>query len=435
MKQLLAVACLLAVSLPAAAGLPTRDVTGLDPAAIARLELEAAAHSWWVRTGNTLHSPAFAGAGEAVDADPANYRFAVGAKLPFALEWARVGGGSGLHILYFTDTPPRGVERDVLCRGAWDGRLHEIEPGIQWAVPVQPRATAARATGLTVPEVQALVDQVDQNRYFNDIATLTAFGSRNTHNVGNVNARNWLEGQFAAMGLATATPQLTVSGTPTRNVVGTLTGSMFPDEFLVVGAHFDSLPSSGNAPGAEDNASGTAAVLEMARILAPFGSQRTIHFIAFTGEEQGLRGSADWVGDLTATQRSNFEGAVIMDMISYTGDSERDVLLETSSWAAPLLNELADAAADFTTLSVYTSFFPFGSDHVPFLNANLPAVLTIENDWDTFPAYHQSTDTTAFITRDLGASITKMNLAAVARLANPQPLNSGLGDAWMILGR
>ena len=77
-------------------------------------------------------------------------------------------------------------------------------------------------------------------------------------------------------------------------------GRIRPDDRFVVGAHYDSI--SGNpfdAPGAEDNASGCAGVLEIARIFAANPPEATIHFVCYAGEEQGLHGSTAHVADLT----------------------------------------------------------------------------------------------------------------------------------------
>lgn len=346
------------------------------------------------------------------------------------LPWAAPLAGAGPHGAA-SEAQHRA---DLGCRIDRLAGERGILPVTPWATPSDGSQTTRGGTGIPDAQVQALVNQVDKDRYFADIVTLANFGTRRTGTTGNVNARNWIAAQFTSLGLAVTTPQFNVGGQPTRNVVGTLTGTMFPNEFLVVCAHFDSLPSLGSAPGAEDNASGTAAVLEIARIVAPFGSQRSIRFIAFSGEEQGVLGSTNYVANLTATERANFRGAINLDMIGYTGDAEHDVLLETLPFADPLQNELEAAAHDFTNLAVYNSFVLLGGDHEPFLNAGLPCVLAIENDWDTYPAYHLSSDTTAMITRELGASITKMSLAALVRLANPQPVSSSVGQDWILMG-
>ena len=74
-----------------------------------------------------------------------------------------------------------------------------------------------------------------------------------------------------------------------------------------------------------------------------------------------------------------------MDIIAFSRDADLDVLLETSDVGVDLQRALADSARAYTSLRVVKSLHPFGSDHVPFLRAGIPCVLTIENDWDEYP--------------------------------------------------
>jgi hypothetical protein len=288
-------------------------------------------------------------------------------------------------------------------------------------------------SGLTRTQLQALVDKVDGSRYFSTIDALAGFGSRYSLTGNVVAARDYIAAELAAAGLTVTRPQFTYNGTTQQNIVGTITGSLLPDQFVVVGAHYDSLPRSAtNAPGAEDNASGTAAVIELARIFADERPQRTIVFVAFAAEEQGLVGSTRYVQSLTSTQRANLAAALTMDMIAYTSDSELDVLLETSAFANGVADIQAAAAAEFTTLAVYRSLNPFGSDHVPFLNQSLPATLAIQNEWDTYPHYHRNTDTIAQVSQAQGTEVVKMQAAALGILANPQPAAATVRDWWTI---
>src|SRR5690606_32635139 len=111
-----------------------------------------------------------------------------------------------------------------------------------------------------------------------------------------------------------------------RNVVATIRGATRPDETVLVGAHYDSRNKQiadfrGPAPGADDNASGTAALLELARSLAADRPGRSVHLVAFSGEEQGLIGSRAYAracGDegLSITLMVN------LDMIGHPMDAD-----------------------------------------------------------------------------------------------------------------
>jgi len=267
--------------------------------------------------------------------------------------------------------------------------------------------------------IQALVDAVDANRWFGDIQTLGQW-SRNSRNAGNATARDWLVSQFQALpGMTVTTQSFTIPSPSTTsfNVIATLTGTTRPNDWYIVGGHFDSLPSSGASPGCEDNGSGTAGVLEMARIFAAHPPEATIIFICYSGEEQGLYGStAHAAGLVTSGDNAKVHAVLTMDMIGYTGDSDIDCLLEAGSIAQFMIDAYSAAAAQYTTLRIVTSLNPFGSDHVPYLNRNMPALLTIENDWDSYPSYHRSSDTAANITLDMGLQTLRMNVGALAKM-------------------
>jgi hypothetical protein len=106
-----------------------------------------------------------------------------------------------------------------------------------------------------------------------------------------------------------------------------------------------------------------------------------------------------------------------MDMIAFSGDDDLDVLLETAEVGRDLQTALAESAEAYTSLRVVKSLNPFGSDHVPFIRAGIPCVLTIENDWDEYSAYHTSRDTIENVRLDMGGEVLRMNAGALASLA------------------
>ncbi len=263
-----------------------------------------------------------------------------------------------------------------------------------------------------------LLGEVDEQRWFNGVTALAGY-NRWTHGDEIDMARDWLVDQFEALpGLSVETPVFEVGATAAFNVVATLTGTLRPEDLYIVGGHYDSTSESPatDAPGAEDNASGCAGVLEMARIFTAHPPEATVLFICYSGEEQGLFGSVDHASGLVAAGLDDQVLAVLtMDMIGFTEDSDLDCLLETSSANAALADAFA-AAAELTDLRIVISFNPFGSDHVPYLNRGMPALLIIENDWDSYPCYHSTCDTPDNITLDMGREVLEMNVAAMAEM-------------------
>jgi Zn-dependent M28 family amino/carboxypeptidase len=173
------------------------------------------------------------------------------------------------------------------------------------------------------------------------------------------------------------------------------------------------------APGAEDNASGCAGVLELARVLTTHPPEGTVLFICYAGEEQGLLGSEDHVADLVASgDASKVQAMLDLDMIAYTADGDLDCLLESEAFAQFLVDLLADAAAQYSTLRIEISLDAWGSDHVPYLDQGIPALLAIENDWYQYPYYHTTDDLPYHLSVTMGEEVLKMSVAALAELAD-----------------
>lgn len=310
------------------------------------------------------------------------------------------------------------------------------------------RSTNLERRGTTVfgPGAMDAVEAVDGARWLADVTTLAGW-NRYTHGSEIDSARDWLVTTFDAIpGLQVSTESFEVQGSVVENVLGVLPGTTRPDEWVIVGGHYDSIsqnPSSA-APGAEDNASGCAGVLELARVIAPMAPETTMIFMCYSGEEQGLFGSRDHAGQLvTDGDTSKVQLMLNMDMIGYTGDAELDVLLETEPPYAGDLDPFVDAATAFTTLQTVTSLFAFGSDHVPYLDRGMPAILTIENDWDSYGSYHRTTDLPGNVSQDMGYQILRMNAAVLAHVTGAQVtalfengFETGDTTGWsMVLGR
>jgi hypothetical protein len=280
------------------------------------------------------------------------------------------------------------------------------------------------------PAIQAVVDRIDAARWFADVQTLAAWDRSSYGTTSLTAARDWIAAQFTSLGLGVTLPAFQMNnaiGQPiTRNnVVGAWVGSTQPERWVIVGAHYDSRNAIGSqvsgTPGAEDNATGCAGVIELARALLPSKPSHSMLFICYAGEEQGLRGSTAHVQAMNASgELANVDEVVIMDMIGYSADTELEALYESSASHSDFLLRFGAAAATYAPeLAVITSTNPFGSDHVPYLNAGVRTALAIENDWDAYPHYHRNTDTAANIgpqAQAMGAAILKTNAAVIADL-------------------
>ena len=293
----------------------------------------------------------------------------------------------------------------------------------------RPDAAAAAPTA----QIQPVVDAINTARWFADLTTLTTW-NRSSYGPGLAQSRAWIETQFSGIGLSVSAPAFTMPGSgggqiTVNNVIGKWTGSVHPDKWIIVGAHYDSRNASSssivNTPGAEDNASGCAGVIELARALVAFEPERSILFMCYAGEEQGLYGSKAHVQALQAAgDLAKVQAVLTMDMIGYSADTHLDVLVESYATWTGYLNQFAAAAATYAPeLHVTLSTNPFGSDHMPYLGAGKRTLLAIEYDYDDYPHYHKSTDTPANVgpnVQAMGGAILKTSAALIAELAGIQ---------------
>jgi len=214
-----------------------------------------------------------------------------------------------------------------------------------------------------------------------------------------------------------------------RNVVAEKPGLVDPGRIYLVTAHIDDLPEGARAPGADDNGSGSVAVLTAARLLAPYDFAYTIRFVLFTGEEQGLHGSGAYAADCLA-RGEDIRGVINLDMIAYNSDAEPVLDLYASS-RVPASLELTRVFSD--VVGTYgldlvpdrfdlSSGFPIEKgDQWSFLLQGYPAILVIE-DWDDHTPYmHMTGDHISTLDLDYYVESTRAAVGTIARLAVPMP--------------
>lgn len=224
---------------------------------------------------------------------------------------------------------------------------------------------------------------------------------------------------LAALGYTVERQSFSAGAFESLNVIASRNGNgAAPRGVVIVTAHLDSINlnegPTAPAPGADDNASGSAGVLEIARVFATHVCAHDLRFILFGGEEQGLHGSQHYVAALPSDERGRVKAIVNMDMIGRLNKPRATVLIEGAGVSRRIIDTLAQAAATYTTLAVETSLNAAASDHVPFIKAGLPAVLTIEGADSTNGAVHSARDVLDTIDYALALEILRMNVAFVA---------------------
>jgi len=216
-------------------------------------------------------------------------------------------------------------------------------------------ATMMAQTAPPDPAIKKIVAEISPDRVGASVKTLAAFETRGNYSDPNQKtrgigaARRWIFAQFHGY-----SPRLEVSydvekkgATEIANVLAVLPGTAEPEKRIIVGAHYDSInlrakgdkAAEAPAPGADDDASGTAVVLELARVMSQYHFRKTIVFIAFAGEELGYVGSTRYASRAKASHEQ-IEAVFNNDIVG------SDVVGEASTGTGIALNDIGGADDD-----------------------------------------------------------------------------------------
>lgn len=285
------------------------------------------------------------------------------------------------------------------------------------------------------PLIAAYVEEVDATNLNERVADLQAFRTRRSDNPQGRLAQDYIHQRFVSYGLTDVT-DFEYNPTWCDDVVAVQRGTVAPDEIYVIGGHYDSFAfGSGNAPGADDNASGSVAVLEAARILAQREFEATIVYIAFSGEEQGLKGSWAWANQ-AKRQELDIRAMLNLDMIGYVEPgktADLDLIYRPeSSWIRDLVVQVAGTyLPDFPVVD--GSLTTGDSDHSSFNENGYHALLFFEDSRYETPYIHTPQDVIGlslndfdFMRRNVQAAIA--TLATMARPLRIRIDHTPLGD-------
>ena len=289
---------------------------------------------------------------------------------------------------------------------------------------------AAAQTGVrpTDPAVAEMVESVSKERLTAHVQTLQDFQTRHTYTDENTAAGDWLFDTFASYGLEVERHSFTFGQHTEDNIIARLPGLTRPDEIVVVSGHFDSTSNMPLvlAPGADDDASAIAGVLEAAWIFREHRFERTIEFMCFNAEEQGRRGSAAIADDYLAAGK-DIVAVVNSDMIGYwpTGwDRDLDVAYEpVSSWLADHVISVTERYVGIPVSKKLSKNCK--DDHYAFTTRGIAAISNMDcweahnNGGETTPHYHKTTDTIDTLNLDCMTQVVQVNVASVAELARP----------------
>jgi Zn-dependent M28 family amino/carboxypeptidase len=306
-------------------------------------------------------------------------------------------------------------------------------------VPFLLLAVVALPAASRAATVFDLVGQVSQSNLESHVAALE--GDRFSP-AGQAAAASYISAQLTAYGYTVTTQPAGSS----ENVIAVLDGRLEPEQVFVLGAHYD---TQSGTPGADDNASGVAAVLEVARLLAGERTDASVHLVFFALEEVGMDGSEAYAAAL-AGAGTDVIGMISLDMIAYTCSTPGCQLLppdipgcftisgdvsDIGTQAGVGVNTASSALLDdyIATVAVYVpalevmAFVVEGngecfpdtrrSDHKSFWDEGYPGMVITDGGEARNPHYHQSTDTLATLDLAFAADMTRAVLAMVATSA------------------
>ena len=283
------------------------------------------------------------------------------------------------------------------------------------------------------PRIRQLMEQVSRDSLEATIEHLQSYHTRRWDSQMVYEVQDWLRDTYAAMGFDSVylhdfefVYHDTLRQT-SDNVIAIKRGSLYPDEYVVCGAHYDSYnndsghPDSLRAPGADDNASGTSGIIETARLLSNCTFERSIMYCGWAAEEIGLKGSAAFAKDC-ADQFLDIVGYFNLDMIGYLEEGS-DIHVNLMYTTRDSL--IADYVFNFShvyypKMRIWQDWLSWGdSDYSSFNRNGYSAVHTFEDTHHSSPFIHTPSDIIGVSVNNMDQAkrFTELNLGLVATLA------------------
>lgn len=285
--------------------------------------------------------------------------------------------------------------------------------------------------------VQAYQDRANTVSLANintNLQQFASFGIKKTGTAANSNALEWLKTKYQSFGYTASQiveDPFTFGNTSSKNLVVTKTGTVYPNTYVIICGHFDTI----NGPGTNDNGSGVSVILEVARILQSVPTEYSIKFINFSGEEQGLYGSQHYVDSVVNPTNMDIKLVFNLDQVGGFGQEnntivcERDQSAPTSNNAASvqMTNQLATCVDLYSDLQ--TVLGPaYSSDYIPFEENGEVITGFYENNGDNNPHPHTSTDTYANMNPSYVFQVAKAATGAVQHFAVAQSILAATGE-------
>lgn len=265
-----------------------------------------------------------------------------------------------------------------------------------------------------------IVANTSSDTLYHNLVSFQNFGVKKIPSTALNNTANWIVGKYQSYGYTDIVRDTFMySGNQLYNLVVTKTGTIFPNEYLIICSHYDSFNNSlQHSPGANDNGSGVTAMLEIARLLSGVSTAFSIRFITFSAEEAGLVGSAHYVADEVNSANMNIRLVFNIDEVGGQNGINNTIINCERDQSNPSSNNLI--SSDFTdTLSIITELYStlstaitsaYGSDYMSFQSNNEIITGFYENPESSY--YHKTTDIVSNMNLPYFYQVTKSSVAA-----------------------
>jgi hypothetical protein len=266
----------------------------------------------------------------------------------------------------------------------------------------------------------SLADACDQTTINQNLTAFEAFGVKEVGTTELENTYDWMHNLYISYGYTDIQEdQFFASGVSTKNLVVTKTGTVYPNTFVIIDAHYDTK----NGPGANDNGSGTVILLELARLLQSVETEYSIKFIHFSAEEDGLLGSINYVNDDVTNTNMDIKVVFNIDEVGGVAGMTNDIIVCERDQSPPTANDAASAVVTsemanciefYSTLNT-EFFYAYGSDYVPFMNNG--QVITGLYEKNETPYAHTTQDLIVNMDLDYVYQIAKGSMGTLAHFA------------------
>ena len=272
----------------------------------------------------------------------------------------------------------------------------------------------------------AVVNQCSSSNILNNLTEYEALGVKRRGTAALDNTLAWLKSKYLSFGYTASQiteDSYTYSGSTAvcKNLVVTKIGTVFPNTYVIIDGHYDSL----NGTGTNDNGSGLVCILEVARLLQNIPTQYSIKFINFSGEEDGLFGSQHFVTSVVNASNPKMNIKLVFNLdevggvagvVNNTITCERDISSPTSNNAASdvITNELITCVGLYSPLNTFLDR-AYSSDYMPFQSNNEVITGFFEKNETTHK--HTTTDFLVYMDPIYNYNVAKAAIGAMLHFA------------------